>query len=347
MSHKVAIIGSGPSGLTAAIYTSRANLDTTVYLGLQPGGQLTTTTEIENFPGFVNGIDGPELMENMQKQAERFGAETFLDEVTELKIANSKFTIKTKAGEKEFDSVIIASGARAKYIGLPGEEKFVGKGYHSCATCDGFFYRGKTIVVVGGGDSAMEEANFLTKFGTKVYIIHRREEFRASKIMLDRARANPKIEFITNKKVVEFLGSEKVTGIILEDTREGFEFDEETLKKENSDLKNLGNNKFELTVDGVFVAVGHIPNSTFVKGILSMDEAGYLIPKNKQLAKLILEKEANPSVEFSRYSTMSEIEGVFIAGDVEDTFYRQAITAAGDGCRAAMDCEKWLEAKAD
>ncbi|NJS41410.1 thioredoxin-disulfide reductase [Candidatus Gracilibacteria bacterium] len=303
---KIAIIGSGPAGLTAAIYTSRAQLDTTVYLGIQPGGQLTTTTDIENFPGFPEGIIGPDLMEKMQKQAERFGAKTIFETVKSISFdTNShKYTISSDTGEIIYDGVIIASGATAKYLGLEGEEKFIGKGYHSCATCDGFFYRDKELIIVGGGDSAMEESIFLTKFATKVYLIHRSENFRASKIMLDRAKANNKIEFLTNKKITKFYTDEKekLNGVELENTQTG-----ESQK---------------MNIDGVFVAIGHIPNTNFVKGKLSMDEAGYLIPKHR---------------------TMSEIEGIFIAGDVEDTIYKQAITAAGDGCRAAMDLEKWLE----
>lgn len=317
---KVAIIGSGPAGLTAAIYTSRAELDTIIYTGMQPGGQLTTTTEIENFPGFPEGIMGPELMENMQKQAERFGAKVILAEVQEIQVNEEltpfdeaktpvekgarRFVVKTTAGQEEFDAVIISSGASAKYLGLPGEEKYVGRGYHSCATCDGFFYRGKNIAVVGGGDSAMEEANFLTKFADKVYLIHRREEFRASKIMLERVKNNPKIEFVLNEVITDFIGEDKVEGVKLENTKTG--------------------EKRDFVLDGVFVAIGHIPNSSFAKGLLSMDEAGYLRPAQR---------------------TMSEIEGIFIAGDIEDQVYRQAITAAGDGCRAAMDCEKWLESR--
>jgi thioredoxin reductase (NADPH) len=306
MSHKVAIIGSGPSGLTAGIYTSRASLDTTIYLGIQPGGQLTTTTEIENFPGFVNGIMGPDLMDNMQKQAERFGAKTIFESIRGLNYdkSNSTFTLTHDSGQTAYDAVIIASGASARYLGLPDEAKYVGRGYHSCATCDGFFYRNKEIIVVGAGDSAMEEANFLTKFASKVYLVHRSENFRASKIMIDRAKANPKIEWLLNKSIASLNGDGKVSDVDLKDSLTG-------------QITNL-------PIDGVFVAIGHVPNTNFVKGYLSMDEAGYLLPKHR---------------------TMSEIEGIFIAGDVEDTVYRQAITAAGDGCRAAMDCEKWLESK--
>lgn len=308
MPQKIAIIGSGPSGLTAGIYTSRANLDTTIFLGIQPGGQLTTTTEIENFPGFVNGIQGPELMDNMQKQAERFGSKTVFETIRGLKYDTSKskpvFTLTSDSGETSYDAIIIASGASARYLNLPGEEKYIGRGYHSCATCDGFFYRNKEIMVVGAGDSAMEEANFLTKFASKVYVVHRSENFRASKIMIERAKANPKIEWLLNKSIVSLNGETKIENVDLKDSITG-------------EITNF-------LIDGVFVAIGHIPNTNFVKGQLSMSEAGYLLPKNR---------------------TMSEIEGIFIAGDVEDTIYRQAITAAGDGCRAAMDCEKWLESK--
>jgi thioredoxin reductase (NADPH) len=318
---KIAIIGSGPSGLTAAIYTSRANLDTKVYLGIQPGGQLTTTTEIENFPGAWSnetkaGMMGPDLMSLVQQQAEHFGAKTELAEVRSIEIdekAEHKFILDSGLKKESFDAIIVASGASAKYLGLPGEEAFVGKGYHSCATCDGFFYRGKTIAVIGGGDSAMEEANFLTKFADKVYLIHRREEFKASKIMLERAQNNSKIEFILNKKINAFIGDDMVEGIVMEDTK-------------TSEIK-------ELKLDGVFVAIGHIPNTGFVKGKLNMDETGYLIPQSQR-----------PQEErTSKYLTMSNIEGIFIAGDVEDKLYRQAITAAGEGCKAAMEAEKWLE----
>jgi thioredoxin reductase (NADPH) len=521
---KIAIIGSGPSGLTAGIYTSRANLDTTIYLGLQPGGQLTTTTEIENFPGAWSnetkeGMMGPDLMTLMQQQAEHFGAVSILDEIKSIEVAISKptilfathnpskvermrkflgnqsvnlkspvelnlesfevdengetemenaqlkaeaffnkynivsialdsglyfegvdeseqpgrhiqriagagmgeddekrfelmtnhyinlakkyggsvrgyfldayslfngkehvagvakryfvlrdqqfhkdvhfpiaclytvngkpvkdltneeeyefvkpamdcvnhilnqylFTLKpklkisTSGTSEEFDAVIIASGASAKYIGLEGEEKYIGKGYHSCATCDGFFYRKKTICVVGGGDSAMEEANFLTKFADKVYLIHRSESFRASKIMVDRAKANPKIEFVMNTKVTKFIGEEKVEGVVLENTKDG----------STRDLK----------LDGVFVAIGHTPNTGFVGNLLDKDDAGYLVSQGQ--------KDADDRT--SKFLTAAQVPGIFIAGDVEDKIYRQAITAAGNGCKAAIDCERWLE----
>jgi len=320
---KVAIIGAGPSGLTAAIYTSRANLDTTIYTGSQPGGQLTTTTEIENFPGAWSsetkeGMMGPDLMALIQKQAEHFGAKTVYATVDGLSAQKTdegkpQFTVTTLAGSEVYDAVIIASGASARYIGLPDEKRFVGKGYHSCATCDGFFYRGKTIAVVGGGDSAMEEANFLTKFAAKVYLIHRHDQFKASKIMVERAQKNEKIEFLLFEQITELVGDDKLDHVILENTKT--------------------NEKREFKLDGVFVAIGHIPNTNFVENLLDRDAAGYLIPQIKKTA----------DQRTSKYLTSSDIEGIFIAGDVEDTIYRQAITAAGDGCRAAIDCEKWLE----
>jgi thioredoxin reductase (NADPH) len=313
---KIAVIGSGPAGLTAAIYTARGDIETTIYSGSQPGGQLTTTTEIENFPGFVNGIMGPELMSNMQSQAERFGAKLELAEVSEIIVnqdKDKKFTVVSESGKTDFDGIIIASGAKAKYLNLPGEEKWIGKGYHSCATCDGFFYKNKVIAVIGGGDSAMEEANFLTKFGSIVYIIHRNTNYKASKIMLDRAKANPKIKFIENKTVTKLAGNEFIESIELTDTVSG--------------------EKNEMLVDGVFMAIGHQPNSEFVKNVLDMDAAGYLLNQT----------HIPPENRNSKYETSTKIEGIFVAGDIQDTTYRQAITAAGDGCKAAMDLEKWLE----
>jgi thioredoxin reductase (NADPH) len=314
---KIAIIGSGPSGLTAAIYTSRASIDTDVYTGIMPGGQLTTTTEIENFPGFVNGIMGPELMINMQQQAERFGSKIISSEVSNIQVKDGKIILIVNEESKEYDGVIIASGASSKYLGLEGEEKWIGKGYHTCATCDGFFYRNKTICVVGGGDSAMEEANFLTKFATKVYLIHRSENFRASTIMFDRVNNNPKIELVTNSSITDFIiKDETITGVNLHN--------------------NKSNQDSTLDLDGIFVAIGHNPNSSFTNEInLPKDEIGYLIPQSR----------VNPEDRVSKYHTASSIEGIFVAGDVEDNVYRQAITAAGDGCKAAMDIEKWLESR--
>jgi thioredoxin reductase (NADPH) len=313
---KIAILGAGPAGLTAGIYTSRANINTSIYTGFTPGGQLTTTTEIENFPGAWDkntkeGVLGPDLMLTIQEQAEHFGSKLIYETVQTLsfKQENGKkvFTVTTDDSEQNYDGIIIASGADAKYLGLPNEENWVGKGYHTCATCDGFFYKGKTIAVVGGGDSAMEEANFLTKFAEKVYLINRSNNYRASKIMLERAQNNPKIEFIENEKPVDFIikeieGKQKLVGC----------------KLENSVTKD----KKDFLVDGIFVAIGHVPNSAFAKGLLTIDEAGYL---QKQ------------------HLSMSEIEGIFLAGDIQDKYYRQAITAAGDGCRAAIELERWIE----
>ncbi len=315
---KVAIIGAGPSGLTAAIYTSRAMLDTTVFTGNQPGGQLTTTTEIENFPGAWNiqenkGLMGPELMEIIQKQAQHFGAKIIYENVKNLyKLENNKFKIVTDK-EYVFDAVIIASGASARYLNTPNEEKFIGQGYHSCATCDGFFYRNKIVGVVGGGDSAMEESNFLTKFAEKVYIIHRSSDFKASKIMLERAKNNPKIEFLTNKQVTQLKGDNSLDFVTLEDT----------ITKEQTDLK----------LDGLFVAIGHIPNSDFIGDLLDKEASGYLIPNFR------LPQENR----VSKYNMGTKIPGIFVAGDIQDTYYKQAITASGDGCRAAIECKNWLD----
>jgi thioredoxin reductase (NADPH) len=316
--HKIAIIGSGPSGLTAGIYTSRANIETDIYMGSMPGGQLTITTEIENFPGFVNGIMGPELMTNMEEQAKRFGSNTLFEEVTDIEIIkgnHNQFKVITGGGSRIYDGVIIASGASSKYLGIEGEEKWIGKGYHTCATCDGFFYRGKEIAVVGGGDSAMEEANFLTKFASKVYLIHRSNQFKASKIMLDRAKNNPKIEFVEFEQVVDFvIENNEFKGIVLENQK-------------NKTRKSL-------LIEGLFVAIGHNPNSSFTNSMqLDKNEIGYLIPQSK----------VNPIDRVSHYQTATAIKGLFVAGDVEDQEYRQAITAAGKGCQSAMELERYLE----
>ena len=304
--YQVVIIGSGPAGCTAALYLSRANIKVVVLEGLQPGGQLTITTEVENYPGFPEGILGPTLMDNMRKQAERFGA-TFspLEPVESVRFLSHPFEVQTESKVYVAPAVIVASGASAKQIGLPSELALLGFGVSSCATCDGFFFKGKEIVVVGGGDSAMEEATFLTKFASKVTVVHRRSELRASKIMQDRALANPKISFIFDTTVDEVIGS-KETGVT-------------SLK-----LRNLRTNATtDFATQGLFVAIGHTPNTAPYVGQLDLDQAGYICLPH-------------------RHSTVTNIQGVFACGDVVDHVYRQAITAAGSGCMAALDCEKWL-----
>lgn len=307
--YDVIILGSGPAGYTAALYTSRAFLKTVIITGVQPGGQLTTTTEVDNFPGFPKGIQGTALMGEMKSQVERFGTEIVQEEAVSCQLsANSQkeriFTIKTSSGNYSSKAVIIATGARAMYLGLPSETKLAGKGVSACATCDGFFFRGKEVVVVGGGDTAMEEATFLTKFASKVTIIHRRDEFRASAIMLDRAKKDSKITFLTSKIPEEILGDTTVTGIRLKDTKTG----------KSEDLKT----------DGVFLAIGHKPSTEFLKGVVALDEKGYVIVRG----------------------TATSVPGIFAAGDCVDHRYRQAIVAAGQGCMAAMDVEKWLAEQA-
>ncbi len=299
----VVIIGSGCAGLTAAIYAARANLKPLVLEGHEPGGQLSLTTHVENFPGFPEGIMGPELIENMKKQAARFGTEYKHGAVTEVDLTKRPFKIKVDGETVETKALIVAAGASARLLGLKGEKELIGRGLSTCATCDGYFFRGKPIAVVGGGDSAMEEANFLSRYASRVYLIHRRNEFRASKIMIDRARANEKVEFVTPFVVDEILSPEGlVTGV---------------------KLRNLETHeKREIVLDGVFVAIGHDPNSTVFKGKLDMDENGYLK---------------------AGHGSISNIPGVFIAGDVQDHRYRQAVTAAGSGCMAAIDAEKFLE----
>ena len=305
--HKVFIIGSGPAGLTAAIYTARANLSPVVFEGMQPGGQLTITTEVENYPGFENGIMGPELMDIMRKQAVRVGAQCEFKEVTAVDFSSRPFKIKSYNEEYTADAVIISTGASAQLLGLESEAKFMGYGVSACATCDGFFFKNLKVLVVGGGDTAFEEATYLTKHASEVTIIHRREGFRASKIMIEKAKKNPKIKFLTNKVIDEVVGKDEngiksMTGVILKDTVTG--------------------EKSKLDADGLFIGIGHKPNTALFKGVLDMDETGYLITKPD--------------------STKTNIEGVFAAGDDADKTYRQAITAAGSGCKAAIDAERWL-----
>jgi len=309
--HKVVIIGSGPAGLTAAIYAARANLNPVIFEGMQPGGQLTITTEVENYPGFVEGIQGPELMNIMRDQAVRFGTTALFNEISEVDFSQRPFFLKADDGKTyTADSVIVSTGASARLLGIESESKFMGFGVSACATCDGFFYKEKKVLVVGGGDTAMEEANYLTKFASEVIVIHRREGFRSSKIMQDRAEKNPKIKFMLNQVIKEVVGSENmgiksVTGAILENTQDG------TIT--------------EIDADGIFIAIGHKPNTKIFAEQLDMDETGYL--------------------EVKLGSTHTNIEGVFAAGDVADKTYRQAITAAGTGCMAALDSQRWLEEK--
>lgn len=303
MTHKTIIIGSGPAGLTAALYAARAELKPVVVMGLNPGGQLMQTSEVENFPGFPGGILGPELMDKMMKQVEHFGATMLAENVATVNFSQRPFTVTTDKQTLEADSIIIATGADANWLGLPGEQRLRGKGVSACATCDGFFFKNKDVVVIGGGDSAMEEANFLTRFANSVTLLHRSDNFRASRIMLKRAQDNPKIKIIANVTVLDVLGDQSVTGVRI---------------KHNADGKEE-----EITAQGYFAAIGHTPVTAIFKSAgIETDERGYIKVVN---------------------NTRSNIEGVFVAGDVADPRYRQAVTAAGLGCMAALDVEKYLE----
>jgi thioredoxin reductase (NADPH) len=336
---KIAIIGSGPAGLTAAIYASRASLETKLYLGSQPGGQLTTTTEIENFPGAWDsetkkGMYGADLMSLIQSQAEHFGTEAIFSEIVQIQYSNKNnfpsFTLIDNENKQDtFDAVIIATGASSKYLGLPNEQNYIGKGYHTCATCDGAWYKDRNVAIVGGGDSAMEDALFLANFANVVYLLNRTDRFKASPIMLERARAHPKIVFLENTHITEIIGiNEKVTGVKIQSGIELL-----TLNKLTGDNLIVSDEFLTLNVAGLFVAIGHTPNTNFLEGKIDMDKIGYLIPQSRLPV----------SERTSEYDLATNIPGIFVAGDVEDSVFRQAISAAGQGCKAAINCQRWLQ----
>jgi thioredoxin reductase (NADPH) len=303
---EVIVIGGGPAGYTAALYTARANMHPLVIEGFQWGGQLMITSDVENYPGYPDGVLGPEMMQDFRKQAERFGAEFVTDDVTRVDFSSRPFTIEVGADTYRAETVIVATGATARQLGLPSERGLQGRGVSYCAVCDAAFFRDRKVVVVGGGDSAMEEASFLAKFATNVTLVHRRDAFRASPIMVDRVRANPVIELVLDSTVIEVLGVEdgKLSGVVVEDVKTG--------------------ERSTIAADGLFVAIGHDPTTALFRGVLDMDEAGYLLTHAG--------------------STATNVPGVFAAGDVQDHVYRQAVTAAGSGCMAALDAERWLTA---